>query len=109
MMLTVAMSAAVGPKATIMTTYSFSQWKYVSLVLTKEIWTFSFLAFQGAVDFKNGDRFEGDFYHNEIQGIGELRCVSGLMYKGEWRHSKVSRQTPITYPYYTANYMEMHH
>ena len=51
------------------------------------------LALQGAIDFKNGDRFEGEFRHNEIQGFGELRCLSGLMYRGDWRHSKVSRGT----------------
>ncbi|KAJ7393709.1 hypothetical protein OS493_003367 [Desmophyllum pertusum] len=27
-------------------------------------------------------------FHTEIQGIGELRCVSGLSYKGEWSHRK---------------------
>lgn len=55
--------------------------------------TFLFFPFQGAVDFKNGDRFEGEFHHNEIHGPnGELRCVSGLMYRGEWRHSKVITQ-----------------
>lgn len=49
-----------------------------------------FFIFQGTIDFKNGDHFKGEFHHNEIQGIGELTCVSGLMYQGEWRHSKVT-------------------
>ena len=50
---------------------------------------FLFFIFQGTIDFKNGDHFKGEFHHNEIQGIGELTCVSGLMYQGDWRHSKV--------------------
>ena len=44
------------------------------------------------ITYKNDDRFTGEFCHNEIEGIGELRCVSGLTYKGEWKHSKVSVQ-----------------
>lgn len=45
--------------------------------------------FQGTIDFKNGDHFEGDFDHNEIHGDGELICDNGLIYKGKWEQSKV--------------------
>ena len=54
----------------------------------KKLVLFFFIC-QGTINFKNGDKFKGEFHHNEIQGIGELTCVSGLMYQGEWRHSKV--------------------
>lgn len=48
-----------------------------------------YVYFQGRIDFKNGDQFEGDFDHNEIHGDGELICVNGLIYKGKWEQSKV--------------------
>ena len=48
------------------------------------------ISVQGRITYKNGDQFTGEFCDNDIEGTGELRCVSGLTYKGEWKHSKVS-------------------
>ena len=41
------------------------------------------------IEFNDQDRFDGQFVHGEIKGVGILKCVSGLRYEGEWQNSKV--------------------
>ena len=51
---------------------------------------FWFTGLQGKILYSNGDTFDGQFSNGHIEGEGTLKCVNGVEYKGEWKHSQVA-------------------
>ena len=44
---------------------------------------------QGRIVYSNGDTFDGQFSNGQIEGEGTLKCVNGVEYSGDWKHSQV--------------------
>ena len=44
---------------------------------------------QGRIVYSNGDTFDGQFSSGQIEGEGTLKCVNGVEYSGDWKHSQV--------------------
>ena len=52
---------------------------------------------QGRILYANGDHFTGHFVTGQIEGRGILKCINGMEYSGEWKHSQVGRYLEMTF------------
>lgn len=49
------------------------------------------------IEYETGEKYEGDYYNDQKNGVGKMTYADGNTYEGEWRNDKRQGYGKYTY------------